>query len=67
MRTNLYPNEKEYPSGKTTCPKCKQECRLIKVDDSFDYSGTHCTNGKAGTHHVPVYYISDCCEVEIEI
>lgn len=62
MKTNLYPNEKNYSSNFTTCPKCKKECKVIEVDESFTYSGTHCTEGKAGTHNVPVYYVSDCCE-----
>jgi len=49
-----------------TCPECNQECTPVLQDDSFDYSGTHCTGGKDGTHHIPVYYTSDCCEAELE-
>ena len=48
------------------CPECGEECQVIEIDDSFDYSGTHCTGGMSGTHNVPVYYASDCCEALIE-
>ena len=51
----------------TICPECKQECTIIEINDSFNYSGTHCTHGKAGTHQMPSYYVSDCCEVEVKI
>ena len=51
----------------TECPECGQECKIIEQNDSFDYSGTHCTHGQAGTHRLPSYYISDCCEAEVEI
>ena len=47
------------------CPECNQECLVVPIDDSFDYSGTHCTGGQPGTHRVPIYYVSDCCEAEI--
>lgn len=47
------------------CPECKQECLLIEKDDSFDYSGTHCTGGISGTQQLPIYYVSDCCEAII--
>ena len=48
------------------CPECGEECQVIAVDDSFDYSGTHCTGGSQGTHNVEIYHVSDCCEAEIE-
>ena len=66
MKTNLYPNEKNYSSKFAICPKCDKECKVIEMDDSFNYSGTHCTGGKSDTHHIPKYYISECCEVEIK-
>ena len=48
------------------CPSCENVCQVLPIDDSFDYSGTHCSNGRSGTHHVEIYYVSDCCESEIE-
>ena len=47
-----------------TCNDCGEECQIIGIDDSFDYSGTHCTYGRSGTHRVPVYPGSDCCEAD---
>lgn len=49
------------------CPDCGEPCTIIALDDSFDYSGTHCTGGIAGTYYpsdcgTPV---SDCCESPI--
>jgi len=55
----------EWPD--TKCLKCGEECILVKQNDSFYYSGTHCTNGQSGTHKMPSYYVSDCCEVEVKI
>lgn len=48
------------------CPECGEPCSAVKIDDSFSYSGTHCTGGQGGIHRVPVYYVSDCCEAVIE-
>lgn len=48
------------------CPECGKPCKVIAIDESFAYSGTHCTGGRSGVHHIPVWYGSDCCEVEIE-
>lgn len=50
----------------TICPECGKECSIIEQDDSFAYSGTHCTGGKSGTHQMPTYVISDCCEAEVK-
>lgn len=25
---------------------------VVKIDESFDYAGTHCTGGRSGTHEV---------------
>jgi len=49
------------------CPACGEECEVIEQNDSFSYSGTHCTYGQSGTHYMPSYYISNCCEAEVEI
>ena len=43
---------------KFICDDCKEECGV--VEETFDYSGTHCTYGKGGTHHTG-NYVSDCC------
>ncbi len=40
------------------CNDCGNECEV--VEETFDYSGTHCNNGNGGTHHTGVY-VSDCC------
>ncbi len=54
------------PEYEETCPECGEPCRIITIDESFDYAGTHCTHGKAGTHQGRVYRGSDCCEAEID-
>ena len=40
------------------CVDCGKPCGLY--EETFDYSGTHCTGGIAGTHHTG-HYLSDCC------
>lgn len=35
------------------------ECDVI--EETFDYSGTHCNNGKSGTHRTGIY-LSSCCD-----
>lgn len=40
------------------CDECGKVCDI--VEESFDYAGTHCTNGKAGTHYTG-YWVSKCC------
>ncbi len=47
---------------KYICDQCGDECKLI--EEVFDYAGTHCSHGKAGTHHTGNYY-SDCCNAEV--
>jgi len=44
------------------CAECGEECQ--EVEETFDYAGTHCTNGRAGTHHTGVY-VSKCCLAEV--
>jgi len=48
---------------KFTCTDCGEPCEL--VEETFDYAGTHCTNGKSGTHHTGVY-VSKCCGADYE-
>ena len=43
------------------CVECKDTCTL--VEETFDYSGTHCTGGVSGTHHTG-HYVSTCCLAE---
>lgn len=45
------------------CLECGEECGT--VEETFDYSGTHCNNGQAGTHRTG-HYVSDCCLSEYE-
>ena len=46
------------------CTDCGEPCDI--VEETFDYAGTHCTNGKAGTHHTGVY-VSKCCGADYEV
>ena len=46
------------------CTDCGDECKL--VEETFDYPGTHCNHGIAGTHHTG-HYVSDCCLAEAEL
>ena len=52
----------------TICPECERECKIVPLRNDFDYSGTHCTNGRSGTHYPSDYGspVSDCCEVPME-
>lgn len=43
------------------CLDCKEVCG--RVEETFDYAGTHCTFGRSGTHHTG-HYVSDCCGAE---
>ena len=50
------------------CTDCGERCKLIALENEFDYSGTHCSNGRSGTHYPagggePV---SDCCEADTD-
>ena len=40
------------------CVECGEPCGTI--EETFDYSGTHCTHGISGTHRTGIY-VSDCC------
>ena len=53
-----------YDDIRTYCCECGEECKI--VEETFDYAGTHCTNGVSGTHHTGVY-VSDCCSADYEI
>jgi len=44
------------------CPECKEPCK--SVEETFDYAGTHCTNGESGTHRTG-NYVSDCCGADL--
>lgn len=46
------------------CCECGAICEI--VEESFDYAGTHCTNGNSGTHYTGDYY-SACCLSDFEI
>ena len=48
------------------CPECNKDCLPVEQDDSFSYSGTHCTNGLPGTCYIPVIFVSSCCEAYLE-
>lgn len=52
----------------TRCPECGEPCEIVGLDNSFDYGGTHCTFGRAGTHYPSGWGwpVSDCCEADIE-
>ena len=43
---------------KLICSMCGKECGTVEL--TIDYAGTHCNNGRAGTHHTGEY-VSDCC------
>jgi hypothetical protein len=49
------------------CPACNQPCTIIAWDNSFSYSGTHCTAGRDGIHYPAGYGspVTDCCEAEV--
>lgn len=51
------------PPG-TICPSCGQECLIVPLLNDFDYSGTHCTNGRGGVEYPADWGcpVSDCCE-----
>lgn len=41
------------------CDECGNECNVI--EETWGYSGTHCTNGIEGIHRTGHWY-SDCCD-----
>ena len=43
------------------CIECGLPCGT--VEETIEYSGTHCNNGQAGTHKTG-HYVSDCCLAE---
>jgi hypothetical protein len=51
-----------------TCPECGYACTIVPLDNSFSYSGTHCTAGRSGVHRPAGYGmpVTDCCEVFVE-
>ena len=51
------------------CPDCGEPWEIVPLDNSFDYSGTHCTFGNSGTHYPDDYGrpVSDCCDAEMEV
>ena len=50
-----------------TCPSCSEPCKIIPLDNAFDYARTHCTHGQSGTHYPSNYGrpVTNCCEVEV--
>ena len=50
----------------TYCTQCGERCTIIPLENEFDYPGTHCTHGHAGTHYPPGWGspVSDCCEAD---
>ena len=44
------------------CSECGELCEIYA--ESFDYSGTHCTFGKSGTHYTGVT-LSKCCDADV--
>lgn len=44
------------------CTECGEKCTAI--EETFDYSGTHCSFGMSGTHHTG-HYVSDCCLADV--
>jgi len=44
------------------CNWCGEICEA--VEETFDYSGTHCSGGKDGFHRTG-NYLSSCCDAEV--
>lgn len=55
------------PEG-TVCPDCGEPCRIVALDNSFSYSGTHCTHGLGGVHYPAGWGspVSSCCEADMQ-
>lgn len=55
------------PDG-AVCPACGEPCAIVPLLNDFDYSGTHCTGGRSGTHYPDGWGspVSDCCEASME-
>lgn len=62
MKAKKY-NLEEFEESRPVCTDCKEKC--VTVEETFDYAGTHCTNGESGTHHTGVY-VSKCCLAEVD-
>ena len=58
---NRYRDEDCAPDFK--CEECGEVCGI--VEETFDYSGTHCNNGQGGTHRTG-NYSSSCCDAGYE-
>lgn len=63
IRTAHVPPTYETPEN-FTCPSCNHLCKIIPLENEFDYSGTHCTGGKSGTEYPSSWGnpVTDCCE-----
>ena len=55
--------DREEDDRRYRCDECGEECAI--VEETFDYAGTHCTHGLAGTHHTG-QYASKCCDADFE-
>ena len=55
------------PTG-TKCPVCEKICKIVALQNEFDFAGTHCTHGMWGTHFPDSWGspVSDCCEAAFE-
>ena len=62
-RSNRYLNQDEDCAPDFKCDECGDLCDL--EEETFDYGGTHCTNGNGGTHRTGIYS-SKCCESSYE-
>lgn len=51
--------DREPLTGEMICPECGESIVPIGDDGAFDYAGTHCNYGKAGTH-IPHRAIATC-------
>lgn len=49
------------------CPACNSPTIIIALDNSFGYSGTHCTHGQSGTYYPSGYGspVTSCCEANV--
>jgi len=48
----------------TICNECEQTC--YEIEETIEYSGTHCNYGNDGTHKTG-YWVSDCCEAKYKL
>lgn len=69
MRNERYYEQREQYIDHDQPPNCRcLECgELCEIEEeTFDYSGTHCTGGKDGVHHTG-HYVSVCCDGDYEV